>query len=87
MSAMTRRVPPVQGLKEAGSIESPPTELGELEITLTPPPGPIDLDTAKRYQDLGVARLTLLPGELDDKGTPGDGAVRFIENVVQQFNL
>ena len=77
----------VQGLNDAASVESRPPELGELEITVTPPPGAIDLDTAKRYEDLGVSRLTLLPGQLDDKGTPGDGAVRFIENVAQQFNL
>ena len=76
----------VQGLTDAASVESRPPELGELEITVTPPPG-IDLDAARRYEDLGVARLTLLPGALDDKGTPGDGAVRFIEETAQQLDL
>jgi probable F420-dependent oxidoreductase len=35
-----------------------PASLGELEITITPP-GPIDLDTARRYADLGVQRLVI----------------------------
>jgi len=37
-----------------------PARLGELEITITPP-GPVDLDTARRYADVGVHRLALLP--------------------------
>jgi alkanesulfonate monooxygenase SsuD/methylene tetrahydromethanopterin reductase-like flavin-dependent oxidoreductase (luciferase family) len=37
-----------------------PAGLGELEITITPP-GRIDLDTARRYADLGVHRLVLQP--------------------------
>ncbi|MBH81736.1 MAG: LLM class F420-dependent oxidoreductase [Gammaproteobacteria bacterium] len=77
----------VQGLKEAASVETRPSELGELEISVTPPPGAVDADTAKRYEDLGVSRLTLLPGRLDDKGTPGEGAVRFVESVAQEFDL
>ena len=35
-----------------------PASLGELEITITPP-GPISLDTARRYADLGVHRLVI----------------------------
>jgi probable F420-dependent oxidoreductase len=35
-----------------------PASLGELEITITPP-GPVDLDTARRYADLGVHRLVI----------------------------
>lgn len=41
-----------------------PVELGDLEITITPP-GRIDLDTARRYADLGVQRLVLEPGTAD----------------------
>jgi probable F420-dependent oxidoreductase len=37
-----------------------PAELGKLEITITPPPGPIDADAVRRYEDLGVDRLVLL---------------------------
>lgn len=77
----------MKGLTEAATAESRPAELGELEITVTPPPGLIDVDTAKRYEDLGVSRLVLLPGRLDDEKTPGDGAVRFIESAARQFDL
>ena len=41
-----------------------PAHLGELEITITPP-GRIDLDTARRYAELGVRRLVLQPGAED----------------------
>ena len=41
-----------------------PARLGELEITITPP-GRIDLDTARRYADLGVHRLVIQPGTED----------------------
>jgi hypothetical protein len=37
-----------------------PTCASELEVTITPP-GPIDLDTARRYAELGVHRLALQP--------------------------
>lgn len=37
-----------------------PVGLGELEITITPPPGTIDADTVRRYEDLGVDRLVLV---------------------------
>jgi alkanesulfonate monooxygenase SsuD/methylene tetrahydromethanopterin reductase-like flavin-dependent oxidoreductase (luciferase family) len=37
-----------------------PAELGELEITVTPPRAP-DLDTARRYADVGVYRLLVKP--------------------------
>ena len=38
--------------------------LGELEITITPREE-IDVDVARRYADLGVHRLALLPRDLD----------------------
>jgi probable F420-dependent oxidoreductase len=41
-----------------------PAGLGELEITITPP-GPVDLDTARRYADLGVHRLVIPPRSTD----------------------
>ncbi len=41
-----------------------PADLGELEITVTPR-GAVDLDTARRFADLGVHRLLLLPRDLD----------------------
>jgi alkanesulfonate monooxygenase SsuD/methylene tetrahydromethanopterin reductase-like flavin-dependent oxidoreductase (luciferase family) len=44
-----------------------PAELGELEITITPGET-IDLDTARRYADLGVQRLLLWPTNVDGPG-------------------
>ncbi len=51
--------------------------LGRLEITVTPVPGPIDADTVRRYEDLGVDRLVLLQDFGDMAGGP-DAARRGI---------
>ena len=50
----------LEGLKAAAKEVARPKELGELEISVTPA-GPINLDTAKQFADLGVHRLILLP--------------------------
>jgi alkanesulfonate monooxygenase SsuD/methylene tetrahydromethanopterin reductase-like flavin-dependent oxidoreductase (luciferase family) len=47
-------------LREAARRHGRPAHLGELEITITPP-GPVNLDAARRYADLGVHRLALQP--------------------------
>ena len=44
------------GLRTALAESSRPSGLGELEISITPR-GPLDLDTVKRFADLGVHRL------------------------------
>ena len=72
----------IAGLREAAEVEVRSEGLGDLEITVTPP-GPVDRDTVKRYEDLGVSRLALLPGRL----RKGDDAVRFVETAARQFNL
>jgi probable F420-dependent oxidoreductase len=41
-----------------------PAELGQLEITITPP-GVVDVDSARRYEELGVHRLALQPETMD----------------------
>jgi probable F420-dependent oxidoreductase len=48
-------------LREHARRHVRPAALGELEITITPPPGTVDLDTARRYADLGVHRLAIQP--------------------------
>jgi probable F420-dependent oxidoreductase len=53
------------GLAAAEREAGRPAALGALEITVTPLPR-IDLDTARRYQDLGVDRLALLPNARDE---------------------
>ena len=72
----------IAGLEEAAAVEERPASLGGLEITVTPP-GPVDADAVKRYEDLGVSRLALLPGRLAD----AESAVRFIERTARQFGL
>jgi probable F420-dependent oxidoreductase len=64
-------------LREVARGEDRPAALGELEVTITPP-GPVDLDTARRYAEVGVHRLTLHPPSTEDDsverliGTAGD---------------
>jgi len=47
-----------------------PAVLGELRITITPPPGEIHQDTVTRFEDLGVHRLVLLRDFMDMAGGP-----------------
>jgi probable F420-dependent oxidoreductase len=51
-------------LREIAAGCDRPGSLGDLEITITPP-GPVDLDTARRYADLGVHRLVIPPRSTD----------------------
>jgi probable F420-dependent oxidoreductase len=44
------------GLRSAGKEHLRPSGLGELQISVTPR-GPVDLDSVKRFADLGVHRL------------------------------
>lgn len=53
------------GLAAAQREVERPAALGVLEISITPPPR-LDLDGARRYQDLGVDRLVLLPHARDE---------------------
>jgi alkanesulfonate monooxygenase SsuD/methylene tetrahydromethanopterin reductase-like flavin-dependent oxidoreductase (luciferase family) len=47
-------------LREAEQHYGRPAELGDLEITITPPRG-FDADMARRYAEVGVHRLVLQP--------------------------
>jgi probable F420-dependent oxidoreductase len=53
----------------AGEVERP-ASLGPLQITITPPPGPLDVDTVNRFEDLGVHRLVILRDFMDMAGGP-----------------
>jgi len=55
----------LRALAETARGEQRPPTLGDLEITITPP-GPPDLDTVRRYADLGVDRLIIGLGGIDD---------------------
>ncbi|GAA4951259.1 LLM class F420-dependent oxidoreductase [Actinoplanes utahensis] len=60
----------LQALAETARREGRPADLGELEITLTPPglPGP---DTVRRYADVGVTRLIIELEGIDDDAVDG----------------
>jgi probable F420-dependent oxidoreductase len=75
----------VRGLEEAAKAVPRPAALGKLGLTVTPPPGAIDRDTLRRYEDLGVSRLVLMRDFADmqrlaaTKPAELDEVVRFIE--------
>ena len=76
--------------EEAAKENERPAALGKLEISITPP-GPVDRDTAKRFEDLGVDRLILMRGMTDMVGLGSDesrdGVFTFIEETARQFDL
>ena len=51
----------IAGLAEAARRVERPAALGALSYTVTPPPGIPDRDALRRYEDLGVERIVLLP--------------------------
>lgn len=55
----------IDGLARAAAEVDRPAELGDLELTVTPPAGPVDADTVDQYRQLGVARLVMLPRARD----------------------
>ena len=73
-------------IREESETTERPAELGELPITITPPPGHLDRDTARRYEDLGVERLVVY-ADFADMGRPAidpksgemDAAIAHIE--------
>jgi len=55
------------GLEKAAAEVARPAELGRLEISISPPPG-LAADGARRYAELGVDRLVLLPAPAGEDG-------------------
>lgn len=79
----------LRGLEEAAKRTERPDALGRLEISVTPP-GPVDRDTARRYEDLGVDRLILMRGFEDMAGGGGnaeDGVIQFVEETARELGL
>jgi len=66
----------LDGLREALRQYVRPPELGEVEISITPPM-PVDLDVARRYADLGVHRLIVRPSSRAD----ADGIRRLVAEI------
>ena len=76
---LERTAEAIAALRETASRQQRPDGLGELEITITPPVTP-DLDTARRYADLGVHRLALLPR--DTAGTAIDELISSVGDTL-----
>jgi hypothetical protein len=68
----------VVGLERAAAETDRAPGLGELELTVTPPPGPVDADTVDKYRQLGVARLVMLPRTRDV-----EGIIRFVTDTAE----
>jgi len=60
----------IDELEHLASEVDRPAALGPLEVTISPVPGPIDADTVRRYEDLGVDRLVLVQDFGDMAGGP-----------------
>ena len=80
----------IKGLREAAKRVERPASLGELDISITPP-GAVDLDMVKRYEDLGVSRLVLMRGftapELAPGVSPVDDGLAFITQIAEDLKL
>lgn len=81
----------IEGLRETAKRVERPASLGKLEISVTPP-GPVDSDTAKRYEDLGVDRLVLMRGFQDmaagqREQSAEDAVLRFLEDMAREHRL
>jgi probable F420-dependent oxidoreductase len=77
----------LRNLEEAAKQVERPASLGKLAITITPP-GPIDADTAKQFEDLGVDRIVLMRS-MDDMANAGreDDVLRFLEDSARELSL
>ena len=80
----------IKALEETAKRIERPDALGRLNITITPS-GPIDLDTAKRYEDAGVDRLVLMR-DFKDIGAQAsqemdDLIVGFLEDQAKILNI
>jgi probable F420-dependent oxidoreductase len=77
----------LRSLAETAKQVARPAALGRLEISITPA-GPVDADTARRFEDLGVDRLIVMRG-FEDMAGPGDedAAIRFLETTARELSL
>ncbi len=69
----------IEGLKDAARQAGRASRFDELEISVTPR-GPVDRDRLRRFEDLGVHRLNLVPSLAGD-GSLLDRARRFVEGT------
>lgn len=71
----------IESLSNLGADVNRPESLGKLEISITPR-GVVSADDFKRFEDIGVDRLILMPGVSD-----ADEIVRFIEETANERKL
>lgn len=77
----------LNNLEDAAKKIERPAGFGKLEISITPP-GPVDADMARRYEDLGVDRLVLMRGFEDMSGSGSeDVAIQFVEEMSRELAL
>lgn len=79
----------VKSLKETAKSTERREGLEPLTISITPP-GAVDADTAKRYEDLGVDRLIVMRGFEDMANTGGggsEGIISFLEDQAKEVGL
>ncbi len=80
----------LEALEEAAKTTERPASLGRLEIIISPH-GPIDADTAKRYEDLGVDRLVVVRDPFETSIPPSreaeDTIVRFLEDQARELGI
>lgn len=69
----------LDGLRRAAAEAGDAARFDRLEISVTPR-GPMTAERLKRFQDLGVQRLILLPGRPESGHKPLDAARRFIDD-------
>jgi probable F420-dependent oxidoreductase len=74
----------LQGLREAAERYERPPGMAELEISVTPS-GRFDVDSARRFEELGVHRVVLLPRNPPgaERGAPvdADAVLRYVDEV------
>lgn len=76
----------LKGLQAAADNINQPNRFGELEISVTPK-GPITAERVKRFEDLGVHRLILLPNADENSASLLEGTLTFIESTATALGL
>jgi hypothetical protein len=66
----------VDGLRAASVRTGDASAFERLELSVTPPAGLPDSDTVKRYADLGIDRLILLPA-----AATRDDLLRYVDSA------
>lgn len=76
----------IEGLRRAAAEAGTPERFEALRISITPR-GPMTPDRLKRYEDLGVARLILLPERPQRGADPLEAARRFIGQCAETLDI